>query len=232
MDITQSKWCFIITTNSLKGKLSHFESHFIQIDWRVWWRRGLALAGKSLRNQKREFGWWHQNLAPLLVWIFLKSQILQGLWVLEGRCLSDVQSVEKRSPADGSGARPPVTLGRRDRSGRLWMWDLSSLRTCVTRASFCLYSCNKNQSSLNMFLSFNYSVWRWEKTLLPLVSSLSRWALLSGFGCILLTYGLAVGGLLTRPPNVRYTRPAGGTLRPPSLKAYLLPVYLPNEKFC
>lgn len=39
------------------------------------------------------------------------------------------QSVEKRSPADGRGARPPVTLGRRDRSGRLWMWDLSSFLT-------------------------------------------------------------------------------------------------------
>lgn len=52
-----------------------------------------------------------------------------------------VQSVEKRSPADGRGARPPVTFGRRDRSGRLWMCDLSSFRTCVTRASFCLYSC-------------------------------------------------------------------------------------------
>lgn len=51
------------------------------------------------------------------------------------------QSVEKRSPAEGSGARPPVTLGRRERSGRLWMWDLSSFLTWVTRASFCLYSC-------------------------------------------------------------------------------------------
>lgn len=56
------------------------------------------------------------------------------------------QSVEKRSPAEGSGARPPVTLGKRERSGRLWMWDLSSFLTWVTRASFCLYSCrHQNQ---------------------------------------------------------------------------------------
>ena len=65
---------------------------------------------------------------------------------VEGSCVLSVgvkvdQSVENRSPAEGSGASPPVTLGRRERSGRLWMWDFSSLRTCVTRASFCLYSC-------------------------------------------------------------------------------------------
>lgn len=39
------------------------------------------------------------------------------------------QSVEKRSPAEGSGARPPVTLGSSERSGRLWIWDLSSFLT-------------------------------------------------------------------------------------------------------
>lgn len=50
------------------------------------------------------------------------------------------QSVENRSPAEGRGARPPVTLGRRERSGRDWMWDLSSFLTWVTLASFCLYS--------------------------------------------------------------------------------------------
>lgn len=58
------------------------------------------------------------------------------------------QSVEKRSPAEGSGARPPVTLGRRERSGRLWMWDLSSFLTWVTRASFCLYSCRHQTKSV------------------------------------------------------------------------------------
>lgn len=58
-------------------------------------------------------------------------------------CVAAPYSVEKRSPAEGNGARPPVTLGRRERSGRLWMWDLSSFLTCVTLASFCLYSCRR-----------------------------------------------------------------------------------------
>lgn len=61
------------------------------------------------------------------------------------------QSVEKRSPAEGSGARPPVTLGRRDRSGRLWIWDFSSFLTWVTLASFCLYSCKGWDDTANVW---------------------------------------------------------------------------------
>lgn len=77
---------------------------------------------------------------------WIKVELDLGLKNEEGSsrvpgCVAAPHSVEKRSPAEGSGARPPVTLGRRERSGRLWMWDLSSFLTCVTLASFCLYSC-------------------------------------------------------------------------------------------
>lgn len=65
------------------------------------------------------------------------------------------QSVEKRSPAEGSGARPPVTLGRRDRSGRLWIWDFSSFLTWVTLASFCLYSCKGGDDTANVWAKMN-----------------------------------------------------------------------------
>lgn len=65
------------------------------------------------------------------------------------KCALSFQSVENRSPAEGSGARPPVTLGRRERSGRLWMWDFSSFLTWVTLANFCLYSCKWQNNTLN-----------------------------------------------------------------------------------
>lgn len=48
----------------------------------------------------------------------------------------------KRSPADGSGASPPVTSGSKERSGRLCTWDWSSLWTASTFSSFPLYSYN------------------------------------------------------------------------------------------
>lgn len=82
------------------------------------------------------------------------------------------QSVEKRSPAEGSGARPPVTLGRRERSGRLWMWDLSSFLTWVTRASFCLYSCRHQTTSARLHL--HIPGWNTRVTLALKVSHVSQ----------------------------------------------------------
>lgn len=76
------------------------------------------------------------------------SQAWRWVWAEAGPVSpAQCQSVENRSPAEGSGARPPVTLGSSDRSGRLWMWDLSSFLTCVTLASFCLYSCRRDDSA-------------------------------------------------------------------------------------
>lgn len=46
----------------------------------------------------------------------------------------------KRSPAEGKGARPPVTSGRRDTSGKFSMWDLTSAFTANIFCSFMLYS--------------------------------------------------------------------------------------------
>lgn len=52
------------------------------------------------------------------------------------------------SPAKGRCMWLPVTLGNRDKSGRLWIRDLSSLRTRETLASLRLYSCNIKPLSL------------------------------------------------------------------------------------
>lgn len=69
------------------------------------------------------------------------------------------QSVEKRSPAEGSGARPPVTLGRSERSGRLWMWDFSSFLTWVTLASFCLYSCRGQHDTAQIWAKKRFLIY-------------------------------------------------------------------------
>lgn len=134
------------------------------------------------------------------------------------------QSVEKRSPAEGSGARPPVTLGRRERSGRLWMWDLSSFLTWVTRASFCLYSCRHQTNSAQLHLHIpgqNTHVTLALKGS-PLVSFLSPSEPPFDCWCIQSAFGLAVSDPPALQPVGRYTLPAVNTLHRPSSTACLL----------
>lgn len=53
----------------------------------------------------------------------------------------------KRSPAEGSGAKPPVTSGNRETSGRFSMCDFTSALTAQIFCSFMLYSCNVMSNS-------------------------------------------------------------------------------------
>ncbi|TNN48598.1 hypothetical protein EYF80_041185 [Liparis tanakae] len=59
------------------------------------------------------------------------------------------QSVEKRSPAEGSGARPPVTLGRRE------SMRASCLRSSSSAASRPLYSASSKHASSTVFDSLS-----------------------------------------------------------------------------
>lgn len=52
---------------------------------------------------------------------------------------------EKRSPAEGRGARPFSTSGNLVRSGRFRIWDINSSRTTPTFSSLCFDSWKKNK---------------------------------------------------------------------------------------
>ena len=80
------------------------------------------------------------------------------------------RSTVKRSPADGNGARPPVTSGSCVRSGKDWICDLISSLIVLTLSSLSLYISNLSSAWANksfcaerksltifptLFLSFN-----------------------------------------------------------------------------
>lgn len=67
-------------------------------------------------------------------------------------------SGEKRPPAEGSRARLPVILGSRERSWRLWMWDLSSVLTWAHPQQFLLILLTKTGRHKQVWANYTFLI--------------------------------------------------------------------------